>query len=179
MFSSERYTSPFAVTEEPPPPVVLLLLHTDFTADTSTRLLIHEDLEQPVPSAGKTVVFAPVEHTYPPPPNFAEKIPVPLFLTRKVIEKHEPWIAKFSAGETAIIKVRLVYIMLHLLNIRYQTTVHNLVDQLLDRTKSLNNQDHDLLQEVYTQVSAFSLISFKSHCCTGRADASRPAHVCG
>ncbi|KAJ7695255.1 hypothetical protein B0H14DRAFT_3530272 [Mycena olivaceomarginata] len=114
----------------PPPPVVLLLLQTDLNVSTSTGLVIHEDLDNPVPSAKKTVVFAPVlEHAYPPPPIFEEKIPTPTMLTRKVIENHAAW--EGGDRETIIIK----------------TTVHTLVDKLLDTTKSLSDQDPDLVQE--------------------------------
>ncbi|KAJ7700189.1 hypothetical protein B0H14DRAFT_2648914 [Mycena olivaceomarginata] len=113
MASVVRYGYPFAETEKPPPPVVLLLLQTDLNVSTSTGLVIHEDLDNPVPSAKKTVVFAPVlEHAYPPPPISEEKIPTPTMLTRK-------------------------------------TTVHSLVDKLLDTTKSLSDQDPELVQEVF------------------------------
>ncbi|KAJ6534906.1 hypothetical protein B0H19DRAFT_1080317 [Mycena capillaripes] len=132
MASFVRYASPIADTEKPPPPVVLLLLHTDLTV---TRLMIHEDLEHPVPSARQTVVFAPVEHTYPPPPIFTDKIPAPPMLTRKIIENHDTW--DFGERETGIIK----------------TTVHILVDQLLDAAKSLASQDTELIQEVFQRAA--------------------------
>jgi hypothetical protein len=179
MASVVRYASPFAETEKPPPPVVLLLLQTDLNVHTSTGLVIHEDLEHPVPSAKKTVVFAPVlQHTYPPPPIFEDVIPTPTMLTRKIIEHHEAW--EGGERETAIIKVRLVYLIFYLLNIQCQTTVHALVEKLLDTTKSLSDQDPELMQEVFRQVSIVlehGLLSFNSHCCTGRPDASRPGQV--
>jgi hypothetical protein len=116
MASVVRYGYPFAETEKPPPPVVLLLLQTDLNVSTSMGLVIHEDLDNPVPSAKKTVVFAPVlEHAYPPPPIFEEKIPTPTMLTRKVIENHAAW--EGGDRETIIIKVRLVYLTFYLLNI--------------------------------------------------------------
>ncbi|KAJ7123790.1 hypothetical protein C8R43DRAFT_958944 [Mycena crocata] len=128
-----RHASPFAEPDKPPPPVVLLLLHTDLDVHTSTGLVIHEDLEQ---SATKTVMFAPdVAHTYPPPPIFKEKIPVPTMLTSKIIENHQGWEPK--ERETGIIK----------------TTVHALVDQLLDTTKALADQDPALVEEVFRQAA--------------------------
>ncbi|KAJ7348110.1 hypothetical protein DFH08DRAFT_1001650 [Mycena albidolilacea] len=136
MASVVRYGYPFAETEKPPPPVVLLLLQTDLNVSTSTGLVIHEDLDNPVPSAKKTVVFAPVlEHVYPPPPIFKEKIPTPTMLTRKVIENHAAW--EGGDRETIIIK----------------TTVHSLVDKLLDTTKSLSDQDPELVQEVFSRAA--------------------------
>ncbi|KAJ7323500.1 hypothetical protein DFH08DRAFT_817530 [Mycena albidolilacea] len=136
MASVVRYASPFAETEKPPPPVVLLLLQTDLNVHTSTGLVIHEDLDHPVPSAKKTVVFAPVHrHTYPPPPIFEDVIPTPTMLTRKIIEHHEAW--ECGERETAIIK----------------TTVHTLVEKLLDMTKSLSDQDPELMQEVFRQAA--------------------------
>jgi hypothetical protein len=111
MASFVHYASPFAETEKPPPPVVLLLLQTDLNVHTSTGLLIHEDLEHLVPSAKKTVVFAPaVQHTYPPPPIFEHTIPAPAMLTRKILEHHDAW--EGGERETVIIKVRLVFIIL-------------------------------------------------------------------
>jgi hypothetical protein len=179
MASVVHHASPFAETEKPPPPVVLLLLQTDLNAPTSTGLVIYEDLEHPVPTAKKKVVFAPVfEHTYPPPMIFEATIPTPTMLTRKIIEHHEAW--EGGERETIIIKVRFFYLTFYLLNIPCQTTVHALVDKLLDTTKSLTDQDPELVQEVFQQVSnvlEHGLLSFNSHCCTGRPDASRPAQV--
>ncbi|KAJ7860870.1 hypothetical protein B0H14DRAFT_2576429 [Mycena olivaceomarginata] len=124
MASVVRYGYPFAETEKPPPPVVLLLLQTDLNVSTSTGL------------RQKTVVFAPVlEHAYPPPPIFEEKIPTPTMLTRKVIENHAAW--EGGDRETIIIK----------------TTVHTLVDKLLDTTKSLSDQDPELVQEVFQRAA--------------------------
>ncbi|KAJ7648911.1 hypothetical protein B0H17DRAFT_1102723 [Mycena rosella] len=123
---------------KPPPPVVLLLLQTDLNTHISTGLMIHEDLEPLVPSAKKKVVFAPapsLEHTYPPPPIFAEKIPTPTMLTRKILERHDAW--EGGQRETALIK----------------TTVHALVDQLLDKTKAISEQDTGLVQEVFRQAA--------------------------
>ncbi|KAJ7801393.1 hypothetical protein B0H14DRAFT_3489648 [Mycena olivaceomarginata] len=131
-----HYGYPFAETEKLPPPVVLLLLQTDLNVSTSTGLVIHEDLDNPVPSAKKTVVFAPVlKHAYPPPPMFEEKIPTPTMLTRKVIKNHAAW--EGGDHETIIIK----------------TTVHALVDKLLDTTKSLSDQDPELVQEVFLRAT--------------------------
>ncbi|KAJ7660085.1 hypothetical protein B0H14DRAFT_2659169 [Mycena olivaceomarginata] len=93
MASVVRYGSPFVETEKLSPLVVLLLLQTNLNLSTSTGLVIHEDLEHPVLSAKKTVVFTPVL-------------------------KH--------------------------------TTVHALVDKLLDTTKSLSDQDPELVQEVFS-----------------------------
>ncbi|KAJ7128015.1 hypothetical protein C8R44DRAFT_873783 [Mycena epipterygia] len=135
MASFARHASPFAETEKPPPPVVLLLLQTDLHMHSSTGLMIHEDLENLVPSAKKTVVFTPVEHTYPPPPIFEVTIPTPPLLTRKVIERHDAW--EGGEHETALIK----------------TTVHALVDSLLDTTKSISDQDAALLKEVFRQAA--------------------------
>ncbi|KAJ7121075.1 hypothetical protein C8R44DRAFT_736765 [Mycena epipterygia] len=126
-----RYGSPFTETEPPPPPVVLLLLQTDLTMHTSTGLVIHEDLEL-VPSAKKTVAFAPaLEHTYPPPPIFEVTIPVPQMLTRKVLEHHETW--EGDKTETALIK----------------KVVHKLVETLLDTTSAISDQEAGLLEEVF------------------------------
>ncbi|KAJ7859851.1 hypothetical protein B0H14DRAFT_2577018 [Mycena olivaceomarginata] len=136
MASLVRYDSPFAKAEKPPPPVVLLLLQTDLTTHSSAGLMIHEDLERPVPSTKKTVVFAPVlQHKYPPLPNFEVLIPCPTELTRKILEHHAAW--EGSPHETAIIK----------------TTVHALVEKLLDTTRSLSDQDSELVQDVYRQAA--------------------------
>ncbi|KAF8146424.1 hypothetical protein K438DRAFT_1990785 [Mycena galopus ATCC 62051] len=138
MASFVRHASPFAETEKPPPPVVLLLQQTDLNMHTSTGLMIHEDLGSLVPSAKKTVVFAQAldqEHTYPPPPIFEDLIPAPQMLTRKIIEKHDAW--QVGERKTALIK----------------TTVHALVDKLLDTTKSLSDQDTGLLREVFRQAA--------------------------
>ncbi|KAJ7334609.1 hypothetical protein DFH08DRAFT_1019006 [Mycena albidolilacea] len=136
MASVVRYGYPFAETEKPPPPVVLLRLQTDLNVSTSMGLVIHEDLDNPVPSAKKTVVFTPVlEHAYPPLPIFEEKIPTPMMLTQKVIENHAAW--EGGDHETIII----------------ETTVHSLVDKLLDTTKSLSDPDPELVQEVFLRVS--------------------------
>ncbi|KAJ6601697.1 hypothetical protein DFH09DRAFT_1069260 [Mycena vulgaris] len=138
MASYVRYASPFAETERPPPPVVLLLLQTDLIMHASTGLVIHEDLETLVSSTKKTVVFAPasiLEHMYPPPPIFEQTIPAPTMLTRKILEKHDTW--EGGERETAIIK----------------TTVHALVDKLLDTTKALSDQDTELVQEVFRQAA--------------------------
>ncbi|KAF7372580.1 hypothetical protein MVEN_00120700 [Mycena venus] len=56
-------------------------------------------------------------------------------LTRKIIEHHEAW--QGGERETAIIK----------------TTVHALVEKLLDTTKSLSDQDKELVQEVFWQAA--------------------------
>ncbi|KAJ7888378.1 hypothetical protein B0H14DRAFT_2562348 [Mycena olivaceomarginata] len=136
MASVVRHASPFAETEKPPPPVVLLLLQTDLNAPTSTGLVIYEDLEHPVPTAKKKVVFAPVfEHMCPPPMIFEATIPTPTMLTRKIIEHHEAW----EGGERERIIIK--------------TTVHALVDKLLDTTKSLTDQDPELVQEVFQQAA--------------------------
>ncbi|KAJ7256866.1 hypothetical protein B0H12DRAFT_1070640 [Mycena haematopus] len=132
----ERLASPFAETEPPPPPIVLLLLQTDLNMRTSTSLIIHEDLEKFVPSTRKTVQFAPsVEHTYPPPPIFLEKIPVPQMLTRRSIEGHDGW--ECGEKETALIKA----------------FIHDLVDKLLDNTRSFSHQDPERVQDVFTQAA--------------------------
>ncbi|KAJ6537914.1 hypothetical protein B0H19DRAFT_1079015 [Mycena capillaripes] len=132
-----RHPSPFVETEPLPPPVVLLLSQTDLNLHTSTGLVIHEHLEL-VPSAKKTVVFAPastLEHTYPPPLIFENTIPVPRMLTRKIIENHATWEA--DQKETALIK----------------TFVHALVDKLLDTTKPFPDQDTGPLEEVFRQAA--------------------------
>ncbi|KAJ6529251.1 hypothetical protein B0H19DRAFT_1274295 [Mycena capillaripes] len=134
-----RYASPFAETEPPPPPVVLLLLQTDLNTHPSTGLNIHEDLENLVPhGAKKTVAFAPaptLNYTYPPPPIFQDMIPAPPMLTRKIIENHDAW--EGGERETALIK----------------TVIHALVDKLLDTTKSLSDQDTELVEEVFRQAA--------------------------
>ncbi|KAJ6497986.1 hypothetical protein C8R47DRAFT_1068893 [Mycena vitilis] len=140
MASFMRYASPFAEAEKPPAPAVLLLLQTDLGARTSQGLLIHEDLKHQVPSVKKAVLFAApdVQHTYPPPPIFVVKIPAPKALTRHAIECHPEWQrAGRSERETAIIK----------------KTVHDLVDQKLDTTKSLSYQDPDYVAKVFEQAS--------------------------
>lgn len=112
-----RHASPFAETEQPPPPVVLLLLQTDLNVHTSAGLVIHEDLENLVPRAKKTVAFAPtLNHTYPPLPIPTETIPVPQMLTRKIIEHHETW--EGGEQETAVIKVCLVHFFLLPIDVR-------------------------------------------------------------
>ncbi|KAJ7721258.1 hypothetical protein DFH07DRAFT_784175 [Mycena maculata] len=126
MATSVRCVSPFAETEKPPPPVVLLLSQTDLDMHTST--VIHEDLEYHVPSAKKTVVFAPasaLEHTYPPAPIMEVPITAPKMLTRKIIENHAEW----------------------------KTTIHNLVDRLLDTTKALSDQKDVLLQQLFKEAA--------------------------
>ncbi|KAJ7732818.1 hypothetical protein B0H14DRAFT_3517559 [Mycena olivaceomarginata] len=129
-------TLPLRKQKSPPPPVVLLLLQTDLTTHPSAGLMIHEDLERPVPSTKKTVAFAPVlQHKYPPLPNFEVLIPCPTELTRKILEHHAAW--EGSPHETAIIK----------------TTVHALVEKLLDTTRSLSDQDSELVQDVYRQAA--------------------------
>ncbi|KAJ7450348.1 hypothetical protein FB451DRAFT_1186763 [Mycena latifolia] len=135
-----RHASPFAETEKPPPPVVLLLLQTDLDMHTSTGLLIHEDLESLVPSTKKKVVFAqaPMGHSYPPQPILEAKIPAPpKDLTRRVIEHHEAW--SCSTEETRVIKA----------------TVHQLVETLLDTTKSFAAQNEESVQDVYRQAAYF------------------------
>ncbi|KAJ7346091.1 hypothetical protein DFH08DRAFT_961565 [Mycena albidolilacea] len=134
MASVVQYGSPFVETEKLPPPAVLLLLQTNLNVSTSTGPVIHEDLEHPMPSTKKTVVFAPVlEHVHPPPLIFKEKIPTPMIYI--IIENHDAW--EGGDRETIIIK----------------TTVHALVDKLLDTTKLLSDQDPELMQEVFQQAA--------------------------
>ncbi|KAJ7775908.1 hypothetical protein DFH07DRAFT_951809 [Mycena maculata] len=138
MATSVRCVSPFAETKKPPPPVVLLLLQTALDVHTSTGLVVHEDLENHLPSAKKMVMLAPtsaLEHTYPPPPIIEVPIPAPRMLTHKIIENHADW--KVEAQETALIK----------------TTIHQLVDRLLDTTKALSDQKDDLLQQVFKEAA--------------------------
>ncbi|KAJ7220376.1 hypothetical protein C8J57DRAFT_1254212 [Mycena rebaudengoi] len=161
MASSMRHASPFVETEKPPLPVVLLLLQTDLNIHTSTGLLIHEDLENPILSAKKTVVFtlAPLlEHTYPPPPtpiceglDTIPKIACPRQLTHKILERHVAW--KGGEQETNRIKMRLLYIL-------FLPTEYTMpVDKLLDTTKSLLDQDEALVDEVFSAACLNSTAS--------------------
>ncbi|KAJ6553887.1 hypothetical protein B0H10DRAFT_1968038 [Mycena sp. CBHHK59/15] len=143
MASFVRHPSPFVETEPPPPPVVLLLSQTDLNTPTSTGLVIHEDLEL-VPSAKKTVVFAPgstLEYTYPPPPIFTVQIPIPPGLTRDIIENHKTWEGEVSWED----RVKLTAAI--------KAAVHALVEQFLDTTKVFSDQRKVPVEEVYRQAA--------------------------
>ncbi|KAJ6476557.1 hypothetical protein DFH09DRAFT_1342438 [Mycena vulgaris] len=132
----ERLASPFAATEAPPPPVVLLLLQTDLNAPTSPGLLIHEDLVNFVPRAKKKVVFTTTtKHTYPPPMIIPNSVAVPKHLSTKILEKHWEW--DRDETEMALIK----------------TEVRNLVEELLDTTKSYLEQANGPLEEVFERAA--------------------------
>ncbi|KAJ7939301.1 hypothetical protein B0H13DRAFT_2301058 [Mycena leptocephala] len=92
-------------------------------------LLLQTDLN--VHTSTGLLIHEDLEHLVPS----AKKTVVPAMLTRKILEHHDAW--EGGERETIIIK----------------TTVHALVDKLLDTTKSLSDQDRELVQEVYRQAA--------------------------
>ncbi|KAJ7924676.1 hypothetical protein B0H13DRAFT_2315192 [Mycena leptocephala] len=92
-------------------------------------LLLQTDLN--VHTSTGLLIHEDLEHLVPS----AKKTVVPAMLTRKILEHHDAW--EGGEHETVIIK----------------TTVHALVDKLLDTTKSLSDQDRELVQEVYRQAA--------------------------
>ncbi|KAJ6532082.1 hypothetical protein B0H19DRAFT_1273237 [Mycena capillaripes] len=64
-----------------------------------------------------------------------KKIPVPSSLTRKILEDHPGW--ECDDTDTALIK----------------KTVHQIIEDLLDETKSMSDQKPMLLEEVYRRAA--------------------------